>query len=50
MGGAHTPALLVSVARRSHLQSRVLDGAHDGVEVRIALTRQLPDDWRGIEG
>jgi ferredoxin-NADP reductase len=28
-------------------RAELLDGAHDGVEERIALTRDWPEDWRG---
>ena len=31
-------------------RGELLDGAYDGVEVRIALTRQWPDDWQGHRG
>jgi ferredoxin-NADP reductase len=31
-------------------RAELLDGVHDGVEVRIALTRQWPEDWKGHRG
>jgi ferredoxin-NADP reductase len=31
-------------------RGELLDGAYDGVEVRIALTRQWPSDWQGHRG
>jgi ferredoxin-NADP reductase len=31
-------------------REELLDGAHEGVDVRIALTRQWPDDWLGHRG
>ena len=31
-------------------KEELLDGAHHGVEVRIALTRVWPDDWQGHRG
>jgi ferredoxin-NADP reductase len=31
-------------------QKELLDGVYDGVEVRIALTRQWPEDWQGHRG
>ena len=31
-------------------RAELLDGAHDGVDVRIALTRRWPDDWQGHRG
>lgn len=56
----HESAAHTSVATRLLYSSRSLDdviyrkellnGAHDGVDVQIALTRQWPDDWRGHRG
>jgi ferredoxin-NADP reductase len=31
-------------------KKELLDGAYDGVEVQIALTRKWPDDWQGHRG
>ena len=31
-------------------RAELLDGYYDGVDVRIALTRQWPDDWQGHRG
>ena len=31
-------------------RGELLDGGYGGVEVRIALTRQWPDDWQGHRG
>ena len=31
-------------------RSELLDGAYDGADIQIALTRQWPDDWQGHRG
>ena len=31
-------------------RTELLDGAYDGAEIRIALTRHWPEDWRGHRG
>jgi ferredoxin-NADP reductase len=31
-------------------RTELLDGSHDGVEVRMVLTRHWPDDWQGHRG